>query len=127
VAASEFALRDIASVDSGPAEEADSPETEIQTIFRLKIAGLRRLPCRERAQAFRAALEWLWFAMSALRESAATNTTPGIFFGSYKCQSRPERGIINSQSRRSGDLALSNRLMTSVRSLHDEFDDVRQG
>jgi len=56
--------------DSEAADDAGSP-AEIQMIFRRQIAGLRRLPRRERAQALRAALEWLWFAMAALREKQA--------------------------------------------------------
>jgi hypothetical protein len=54
-----------------PAEDLDSPESEIQDVFRRKIAGVRLLPRHERAQAVRAALEWLWFAMNALREKRA--------------------------------------------------------
>jgi hypothetical protein len=54
--------------ESEPVDEAGSPEGEIQAIFRCWIAGLRRLPKRERSQALRAALEWLWFAEAALRE-----------------------------------------------------------
>jgi hypothetical protein len=62
-------LRDVASSDEpGPVDEPGSQEAEIQAIFRSRIAGLRRLPKRERAQALRAALEWLWFAEAALRE-----------------------------------------------------------
>jgi hypothetical protein len=60
------------SVDPEPIEDADSPEVEIQMIFRRRIAGLRSLPRRERAQAFRAALEWLWFATAAMREKRLT-------------------------------------------------------
>jgi hypothetical protein len=52
----------------GPVDDAASTAAEIQVIFRSRIAGLRRLPKRERAQALRAALEWLWFAEAALRE-----------------------------------------------------------
>jgi hypothetical protein len=62
-------LRGAASSDEQePVDEPDSPEAEIQAIFRTRIAGLRRLPKRERAQALRAALEWLWFAEAVLRE-----------------------------------------------------------
>ena len=47
------------------------PELEIQTIFRRKMLGARMVAPRERAQARRAALEWLRFAMRALREKRA--------------------------------------------------------
>jgi hypothetical protein len=63
--------RGISAPEQESIEEADSPEVEIQAIFRRKLAGLRLLPRRERAQARRAALEWLWFAMAALREKRA--------------------------------------------------------
>jgi hypothetical protein len=49
-------------------DDAASTAAEIQAIFRSRVAGLRRLPKREREQALRAALEWLWFAEGALRE-----------------------------------------------------------
>ena len=69
-AAIEFSHHGVASTEE-PSDETDNLDTEIQTIFRRKIAGLRLLPRRERAQARRAALEWLWFAMTDLREKRA--------------------------------------------------------
>ena len=60
--------RDAETSPDGPVDDAASTAAEIQAIFRSRIAGLRRLPKRERAQAMRAALEWLWFAEAALRE-----------------------------------------------------------
>jgi uncharacterized protein with von Willebrand factor type A (vWA) domain len=48
--------------------EEGSPELEILLIFRRKIAGLRKLTRQQRTQEIRAALEWLWSTMAALRE-----------------------------------------------------------
>jgi hypothetical protein len=59
------------ALDFGPIDDQDSPEAEIVGIFRRKLAGLRFMSRQERAQAVRAALEWLWFAMAALREKRA--------------------------------------------------------
>jgi hypothetical protein len=59
------------AIDFGPIDDQDSPEAEIVSIFRRKLAGLRFMSRVERAQAVRAALEWLWFAMAALREKRA--------------------------------------------------------
>jgi len=44
---------------------------EIQENFRRMLAGLRRLPRRERAQALCAAREWRSFALNAARERRA--------------------------------------------------------
>lgn len=52
-------------------EEEGSPELEVLLIFRRKIAGLRKLPRQQRAQEIRAALEWLWSSIAALREKRA--------------------------------------------------------
>jgi hypothetical protein len=60
--------RDAEPASDGPPDDTASAAAEIQAIFRSRVAGLRRLPKRERAQAMRAALEWLWFAEAALRE-----------------------------------------------------------
>jgi hypothetical protein len=60
--------RDAEPAPDGPVDDAASTAAEIQAIFRSRIAGLRRLPKRERALALRVALEWLWFAEAALRE-----------------------------------------------------------
>lgn len=51
--------------DDGPAE------AEIETAFRLKLMGARRLPRHERSQARRAAREWRQLALRALREKRA--------------------------------------------------------
>jgi hypothetical protein len=59
------------AIDFGPTDDQEGPEAEIVGIFRRKLAGLRFMSRRERAQAVRAALEWLWFAMAALREKRA--------------------------------------------------------
>jgi hypothetical protein len=59
------------TVDFGLTDDQDSPEAEVVSIFRRKIAGIRFMSRQERAQAVRAALEWLWFAMAALREKRA--------------------------------------------------------
>jgi hypothetical protein len=67
-AAIDVAQLSLQAIDFGPMDEADSPEAEIVSSFRRKLAGLRLLSRSERAQAVRAALEWLWFAMAALRE-----------------------------------------------------------
>jgi hypothetical protein len=70
-AATELTLRDLLPAELMSTEEEDNPDVEIQLIFRRKIAGLRRLPRHQRAQALRAALEWLGSAMAALREKRA--------------------------------------------------------
>jgi hypothetical protein len=69
-AATELTLRDLSAAELMSTEE-DSPDVEIQLIFRRMIAGLRRLPRHQRAQALRAALEWLGSTMAALREKRA--------------------------------------------------------
>jgi hypothetical protein len=70
-AASDLARRDIFPVDPIPGEEEDNPEFEVMKMFKQKMAGLRRLPKHQRAQAIRAALEWLWSTMAGLREKRA--------------------------------------------------------
>jgi hypothetical protein len=69
--ASGLTLRDLLSADLISPEEEASPEFEILKTFRLKIAGLRRLPRHQRAQAIRVALEWLSAMMKGLREKRA--------------------------------------------------------
>jgi hypothetical protein len=54
--------------DDEPVDEGAAAETEIEAIFKRKIAGARLLPRRERALARRAAREWRRFALKALRE-----------------------------------------------------------
>jgi hypothetical protein len=70
-AANELTCRDVLPADPIASEEEDSPDFEIMKIFRRKIAGLRRLPRAQRAQEIRAALEWLWSTMKALRDKRA--------------------------------------------------------
>jgi hypothetical protein len=66
--ACELTHRDPLPAEVMPIEEEDSPDVEVMKIFRLKIAGLRRLPKHQRAQAIRLVLEWLWSTMAGLRE-----------------------------------------------------------
>jgi hypothetical protein len=66
-------------------EESDSAEIEAQAIFRRKIAGLRRLPRRQRAQALREAREWLAVALQALREKKATARHARYMLWQMKC------------------------------------------
>ena len=70
-AASELTRREFLPAEMMSAEEEDTPDFEILKIFRRKIAGMRRLPRHQRAQVIRAALEWLWSNMAALREKRA--------------------------------------------------------
>jgi hypothetical protein len=49
-------------------EKDDASDIDVDTIFRRKLMGLRLLPRRERAQAYRAAKEWRRVALKALRE-----------------------------------------------------------
>ena len=62
---------DLPSADLVSAGEEGSPEFEILKTFRLKIAGLRRLPRDQRARAIRMAIEWLSAMMKGLRERRA--------------------------------------------------------
>ena len=66
--AAELTDRDPLPTDFMAADEQGSPELEVLVIFRRKIGGLRKLPRQQRAQELRAALEWLWSTMAALRE-----------------------------------------------------------
>jgi hypothetical protein len=67
----DIARLSLPALDFGPIDDQDSPEAETVGIFRRKLAGLRFMSRQERAQAVRGALEWLWFAMAALREKRA--------------------------------------------------------
>jgi hypothetical protein len=49
-------------------DEDDAADVDIDTIFKRKLMGLRLLPRRERAQAYRAAKEWRRAALKALGE-----------------------------------------------------------
>jgi hypothetical protein len=69
--ASELARPDRLPADLISVEEEGNPEFEVLLMFRQKIADLRRLPKHQKAQAHRAALEWLWSTMAALREKRA--------------------------------------------------------
>jgi hypothetical protein len=51
--------------------EGEAEEIEIDTIYRRKLAGLRRLPKRERPHARKAARDWRTQALKALREKNA--------------------------------------------------------
>jgi hypothetical protein len=51
--------------------EGEGEEIEIDTIYRRKLAGLRRLPKRERPHARKAAKDWRTQALKALREKNA--------------------------------------------------------
>jgi hypothetical protein len=48
--------------------EDDGADVDVDTIFKRKLMGLRLLPRRERAQAYRAAKAWRRAALKALRE-----------------------------------------------------------
>jgi hypothetical protein len=69
----EFTDHDLPSVEGGTVDEGDGGEIEIETTFRRKLTGLRRLPRRERLQALLAAREWRSFALNALREKRLTD------------------------------------------------------
>jgi hypothetical protein len=71
VAAHETTYREDHSLMPEPIEDSEGEEREIEEVFRRKIAGLRRLPRRDRAAALRAAREWRAFALRALREKRA--------------------------------------------------------
>jgi hypothetical protein len=71
MATSELTRPDLLAAEPTSAEDEGSPEFEILKIFRRRIAGLRRLPHHQRARAIRAALEWLWSTLAALREKRA--------------------------------------------------------
>lgn len=66
-----LAQDDVREESMGPIEETDDEAFEIELEFRRKVAGLRRLPKRERAAALRAAREWYALALQALRERKA--------------------------------------------------------
>jgi hypothetical protein len=70
--AAELAQRRDRSDESEPVEDGDGAEIEIETDFGRRLAGVRRLPWRERAAARRAAREWRLGALKALREKRAT-------------------------------------------------------
>lgn len=55
----------------GPTEDTDDEAFAIEQEFGRRLAGLRRLPRRERAAALRAAREWRVLALKALRERKA--------------------------------------------------------
>jgi hypothetical protein len=52
-------------------EEDEGAVREIDQLFRRRLAGLRRLPRHQRAQALRAAREWRRQALRALKERRA--------------------------------------------------------
>jgi hypothetical protein len=51
--------------------EGEAEELEIETTFRRKLSGLRRLPKSERPSALKAARDWRQSALNALREKHA--------------------------------------------------------
>jgi hypothetical protein len=67
----EIVRRQAASSESDMVE-GEAEEIEIDTIYRRKLAGLRRLPKRERSHARKAARDWRTQALKALREKNAT-------------------------------------------------------
>jgi hypothetical protein len=67
-AAIEVTGRDFAMLAPEPLEEGDGAVNEINTVFKRKIAGLRRLPRRDRIHALKAARDWRGAALKALRE-----------------------------------------------------------
>lgn len=54
-------------------EEDSAGAAEIEATFRLRIIGLRRLRRRDRAPALRAARDWRFLALKALREKRAAD------------------------------------------------------
>lgn len=54
-------------------EDDGTAEAEISAAFRRKLMGLRHLRRDERAQAFRAAREWRFLALKALRDKRAND------------------------------------------------------
>jgi hypothetical protein len=54
-----------------PIEDDDAIAMEIKAMFRRKLIGMRRLLRSERAAALRAAREWLFAALLALRQMRA--------------------------------------------------------
>jgi hypothetical protein len=69
------ALNEVVRRQAAPPEpdmvEGEAEEIEIDTIYRRKLAGLRRLPKRERPHARKAAKDWRTQALRALRERNA--------------------------------------------------------
>jgi hypothetical protein len=53
-------------------DDEAAAEAEIGFMFRQKLAGLRRLPKRDRIHALRAAKVWRAQALKALKEKSAT-------------------------------------------------------
>lgn len=69
----EVTSRDFHSAGLEAAEEGDGAEIEIETVFRQKLAGLRRLPRWDRPHALRAARDCRLAALRALREKRASD------------------------------------------------------
>ena len=70
-AVTEVTRQDFHSAGLEAAEEGDGAEIEIETVFRQKLAGLRRLPRRDRPHVLTAAREWRQAALRALKEKRA--------------------------------------------------------
>lgn len=70
------ALNEVVRRQAAPPEpdmvEGEAEAIEIDTIYHRKLAGLRRLPKRERPHARKAANDWRIQAFKALREKNAT-------------------------------------------------------
>lgn len=62
---------DSVPIGVGPMEDTDEESFAIEQEFGRRLAGLRRLPRRERAGALRAAREWRVLALKALKERKA--------------------------------------------------------
>jgi hypothetical protein len=70
-ARTEFGRDDSGPIAVGPMEDADDEAFWIEQEFGRRLAGLCRLPRRERPGALRAAREWRMLALKALRERKA--------------------------------------------------------
>jgi len=71
LAAIEITGRSLAAPEIEPFDEYAGEEIEIETRFRRKLAGLRRLPRQERPHALRAAREARQLDLKTLREKRA--------------------------------------------------------
>jgi hypothetical protein len=60
-------------IGSEPLDEDETADVEIEMMFRRKLMGLRFLPRRQRAAAYRALRQWRFLALKALREKRAAD------------------------------------------------------
>jgi hypothetical protein len=72
-AALEVTRRAVRLPETEPRADDEAMVTEINDLFRRKLADLRRLPRHERPHALRAIRDWRRLALKALRETRATN------------------------------------------------------